>query len=253
MDERILVIDDDDALRDVFTAFLTDEGWDVSTCAYANVNLWAVQALKPALIILDLNIKQAGIAWNFLKRLKLVAMLSTIPIVVCTTYTVLPDEIKSYLALQHISVVQKPFDLEPFLLLIADTLQASTRFELFTDPALPILVVEDNPLLKESLSEVLGLEGYRVVTAADGQLALDAVTHGQHSLILLDIATPILNCVEFLTAYAQRSGPHSPVLICSGVADKIIYTWPAFVIGVVPKPYDVNNLLSVVNHYAQPA
>jgi DNA-binding response OmpR family regulator len=59
-----------------------------------------------------------------------------------------------------------------------------------------ILVVEDEPTLRETLAEALEAEGYRVRTAGDGRAALSAFRADPPDLVLLDIMLPELSGIE---------------------------------------------------------
>ena len=67
-----------------------------------------------------------------------------------------------------------------------------------------ILIVEDNPVLREGLQEMLELEGFIVLTASNGREALDRMV-GQHpDLILSDIAMPEMDGLAFFRAVRNR-------------------------------------------------
>jgi DNA-binding response OmpR family regulator len=59
-----------------------------------------------------------------------------------------------------------------------------------------ILVVDDEPTLRETLVEALELEGYRAIAAADGREALARFRDGKPDLVLLDLMLPELSGVE---------------------------------------------------------
>src|SRR3954468_13941300 len=59
-----------------------------------------------------------------------------------------------------------------------------------------ILVVEDEPTLRETLAEALESEGYRVVAAGDGEAAVEAFGRESPDLVLLDLMLPRLNGIE---------------------------------------------------------
>jgi CheY-like chemotaxis protein len=66
-------------------------------------------------------------------------------------------------------------------------------------PGGPILVVEDDPAIRESVCTILEDEGYRVVSAGNGKEAIDmlrALTPAPR-LILLDLMMPVMNGWEF--------------------------------------------------------
>jgi CheY-like chemotaxis protein len=61
-----------------------------------------------------------------------------------------------------------------------------------------LLVIEDDQDVRDTLSEVLRDEGYDVVTAANGQEALDFLHgHPPPRLILLDLMMPVMNGSQF--------------------------------------------------------
>src|SRR6266478_9455657 len=64
----------------------------------------------------------------------------------------------------------------------------------------PILVVEDDPLALEALTDVLEVAGYTVVGASDGQEGLERVYTSDPApfLILLDLGLPVIDGWEFL-------------------------------------------------------
>ena len=59
-----------------------------------------------------------------------------------------------------------------------------------------ILVVDDEPTLRETLAENLEMEGFRVVTAADGRQALERFHQSQPDLVVLDLMLPELSGIE---------------------------------------------------------
>lgn len=67
-----------------------------------------------------------------------------------------------------------------------------------------ILIVEDNPILREGLQEMLELEGFSVFTAVNGRQALEKMAHTNPDLILSDIAMPEMDGHEFFRAVRDR-------------------------------------------------
>jgi putative two-component system response regulator len=67
-----------------------------------------------------------------------------------------------------------------------------------------ILIVEDNPILREGLQEMLELEGLRVFTAVNGRRALEEMDEITPDLILSDIAMPEMDGYEFFRAVRER-------------------------------------------------
>jgi DNA-binding NtrC family response regulator len=80
---------------------------------------------------------------------------------------------------------------------------------------LKILVADDEKNIREGLREALVLDGYEVVTAADGKEALDAVNRGDVDLVISDLKMPRLSGEELLKSVATQS-PTVPVIILTG-------------------------------------
>jgi two-component system, cell cycle response regulator DivK len=59
--------------------------------------------------------------------------------------------------------------------------------------AIKILLVEDNELNRDMLSRRLQRKGYEVITAVDGQQAIDSATSNLPDLILMDMSLPIID------------------------------------------------------------
>ncbi len=125
-----------------------------------------------------------------------------------------------------------------------------------------ILVIEDAVILRDSLKEILILEGFDVVTAANGQEALDYLMQGMRgdrprgkmsqkpTLILLDLDMPVMNGVEFLTQLAVQSDlSQIPVIVCSGSQNNLdnLKIKPA---AIVPKPFDIEELIAACKRHS---
>jgi len=67
-----------------------------------------------------------------------------------------------------------------------------------------ILIVDDEPMLRETYARVLGRAGYRVSEAANGHDAIAALDSGAFDAILCDITMPGLNGIEMLRAVRER-------------------------------------------------
>ncbi|MEX0896013.1 MAG: response regulator [Patescibacteria group bacterium] len=83
-----------------------------------------------------------------------------------------------------------------------------------------ILVVEDEQDYRQILTEVLELEGFTVLQAADGQQALDLAQNNDIQLVLLDMLMPKIDGVTFL--YHLRNTLHKehiPALILTNFTE----------------------------------
>src|SRR5712691_4181552 len=69
-----------------------------------------------------------------------------------------------------------------------------------------ILVVDDEPTLRETLVEALEADGFRVVSAADGREALTRFRAERPDLVLLDLMLPELSGIEVCRIIRAESG-----------------------------------------------
>src|SRR4051794_4881951 len=73
-----------------------------------------------------------------------------------------------------------------------------------------VLVVEDDPLIRDLMMQLLEPEGYRVFPAADGQTALERLHAGGVDLVLLDRMLPDIDGLEICRR--ARAEPRSATL-----------------------------------------
>lgn len=69
----------------------------------------------------------------------------------------------------------------------------------------PILVVEDVPNIRDLLEATLSFKGYPVITAANGQLAMERMSEERPALIISDVLMPVMD--GFSLAQNIRSHP----------------------------------------------
>lgn len=114
----------------------------------------------------------------------------------------------------------------------------------------PILIVEDDNDIRETLQQALELEGFRVFTAPNGQDALESLPKIEKpGLILLDLMMPVMNGWQFLEAKKGHADLMTiPVIVITAAGDKV-KTVDAN--GVIKKPVDLDDLLSVVKQYCE--
>lgn len=85
-------------------------------------------------------------------------------------------------------------------------------------PAPLVLIVDDEEAIRESLSDIFGDEGYRVIEAESAEAALKSVAENKPDLVLLDVWLPGMDGIEALREIRTIS-PELPVLIISGHAN----------------------------------
>ena len=111
-----------------------------------------------------------------------------------------------------------------------------------------ILIVEDEPTIRENLKTLLELEGYRVYAANNGDEGLQVLRNmPRPCLVLLDLLMPVMNGMEFMQAKSHEDAIAAiPVCIVSGVAENPELPGAS---AFVKKPIEFDGLLKFVRQY----
>ena len=83
-----------------------------------------------------------------------------------------------------------------------------------------VLIVEDTPIVREPLEKLLRYEGFDTVATSNGVEALEAMKIHTPDVILLDVAMPKMNGVEFLHQLrGDERWRDVPVIVLTAVMD----------------------------------
>ena len=82
-----------------------------------------------------------------------------------------------------------------------------------------IVIVEDEPNLLEAVSYNLRMAGFEVLTASDGELALDVVRENNPDLVILDVMLPKLDGFELCKIIRKENDV--PILMLTAKGDEI--------------------------------
>ncbi len=108
-----------------------------------------------------------------------------------------------------------------------------------------VLVVDDEPVLRTIVREILHEEGYAVIEAADGRVMLEIMARERPDLVLMDVMMPGIDGRE---AYRQlRSNPEHrdvPVVMMSAGVRPI--KLDPSIAGFMAKPFDLTQLVELV-------
>jgi DNA-binding response OmpR family regulator len=111
-----------------------------------------------------------------------------------------------------------------------------------------ILLLEDDKVLADTLSELLESENFEVVSVYDGEEAIDSTFLSNFDLLLLDVNVPFLNGFEFLKIL-RDSGNKTPAIFLTALTD-IASLSKGFNVGAddyIKKPFDFDELLIRIN------
>ncbi len=104
-----------------------------------------------------------------------------------------------------------------------------------------VLVVDDEPLVRELVAELLEEEGFRTRHAPDGQTALEMLDEDGIDLVLSDVQMPRLDGPSLVRRLRDR-GHAVPVVLMSGVVARVDVPGAPF----VRKPFDADQLVATI-------
>ncbi len=111
----------------------------------------------------------------------------------------------------------------------------------------PLLVVDDDPTLRNLVAWILQSADYPVVTAADGREALDVIAHEPPTAIFLDMQMPVLDGSEVVHALHEQ-GRHIPTVVMTARADAARCCRELGADAYLAKPFQVEDVLSTAAH-----
>lgn len=197
----ILVIDDDDAVRDMMRRSLISEGYQVVTAINGKEGLKLAREKKPSAITLDIVMPILD-GWEVLSRLKSDPETESIPVIMVS---VMADRSES-LALGVEDCLVKPVDLGRLSRVVR---RVTDRVE-----ERQLLVVDDDQPSREALRRLLVEEGWEPVEAGSGREALERLEEMRPAAIILDLLMPGMDGYEFLLEVARHpEWSQIPVLV----------------------------------------
>jgi CheY-like chemotaxis protein len=114
-----------------------------------------------------------------------------------------------------------------------------------------ILVVDDEPAILDMIAELLGYEGYEVVTTSQGSAALARAKANPPALILLDLMMPGMSGWQVIDAL--KASPQTrtiPVVVLSARRDLPATAKELGIESFLAKPFDIDELIGIVRQYA---
>src|SRR6476659_6687589 len=114
-----------------------------------------------------------------------------------------------------------------------------------------ILVVDDEPAILDMIAELLGYEGYQVVTTSQGSAAIARAKADPPALILLDLMMPGMSGWQVIGALKASPQTRSiPIVLLSARRDLPATAQELGIETFLAKPFDIDELIGVVNQYA---
>lgn len=129
MSSRVLVMNDDQSILELFQLILEPEGYEVLLSKIPFQDVSEIECLHPHLIILDFKFGTHAEGFLLLQKIRMYPPISAIPVILCTAATREVCEQEDILIQKGVPVIYKPFDLDELLQVIHRFLPASSRDE----------------------------------------------------------------------------------------------------------------------------
>ncbi|MEJ7730609.1 MAG: response regulator [Polyangiaceae bacterium] len=246
---QILLVDDDVDVRGTLGDLLADQGFQVATAANGAEALDYLQreASPPDLILLDIMMPVMG-GVEFLHAYSSRRELPRVPVIVLTAFAVADIAGKSTHVVQ---CLHKPVDEATLLAAVLGACSDGWRQRRARSmraavasgnggsapPAKPgpsqraardasapavVLLVDDDEDIRESIAEFLRDDGYEVVGARNGAVAMDLIRGGLvPSVVLTDLMMPVMTGWELVARLrADENLASLPVIVTSAAADR---------------------------------
>ncbi len=197
----ILVIDDDQAVRELMERFLIKEGFRVECAAGGDEGIRIAKEKRPDAITLDV-IMPGMDGWAVLAALKADPELADIPVIMLTMI----DDRNIGFALGADDYLTKPVDRERLFGVLKKYRHGAEGCR--------VMVVDDDPAARDMIGRLLAKESCAVIEAANGREAIDHISGQRVDLILLDLMMPEMDGFEFIRELeAREEWQQIPVIV----------------------------------------
>jgi DNA-binding response OmpR family regulator len=115
-----------------------------------------------------------------------------------------------------------------------------------------VLVVDDDPDIRELLFTALEDEGFEVVPAGNGQEALAIIENFRPDVIILDLMMPVMDGWQFAAELRKRD-EDIPIVLLSAARDLRTHAKTLFAADIIEKPFDLAELLPKIARVASAA
>ncbi|HOU12663.1 MAG TPA: response regulator [Anaerolineae bacterium] len=209
---RILVVDDEAAIRELLYQELTDAGYHVLQALDGVAALTIARQERPDLIILDLMMPGIG-GFDVISALRSDADTAAIPVMILS---VLEDREKGY-RLGADAYLTKPLDMPDILATIAKLLARAARGEGHKK----VLVIDKDASLVETIARVFQEKDYTVLYASNGDEGLSRAIEEHPRIIVVDAQISKMNDYEILRTLKRARETQSAYVIVVSAPDAV--------------------------------
>lgn len=250
---KLLVIDDDRMNCDLIQSVFTRHGFQVlaATSGVEGLNLFRQH--NPRVTILDLRMPEMD-GLTVLKEIR--ALDPHAPVIILGGGATETQENQAR-GLRVTDFIRKGLSLDVLVEGVNRVVQQLAKPGYTSPPVFSgstaaeldetVLVVDDEPLIRDLLVQFLSLRGYRALGVKDGADALSMVEHRPPDLILLDLLMPGMNGVEVLRQLRQKDFAGGVIILTGSHDEEVLEeAWALRPQEVLGKPIDLERLLTSI-------
>jgi len=243
MHRKILVVEDNEQNRILMRQLLKYHGYDVLEAADGAAGLKMAGEDMPDLILLDLQMPVMG-GFAVIQKMRETPALRALKVIAVTSFAMKGDREKA-LAAGFDEYVTKPIDTRKFIQLVK-------KFLPLEDAALKkplILCVDDQPANLKLLENILVPRGYAVVSAVNGEEALEKLKTRTMDLVLMDLMMPGMDGLQVSRKIkSDKQCGNIPIVILTAYTgvETYIKSLSDEVFGYLHKPFDAEELVKLV-------
>jgi len=113
------------------------------------------------------------------------------------------------------------------------------------------LIVDDEPLVRETLALLLNIDGHIVKQAANGHEALTMFRPNTFDIVFTDFAMPAMTGDLFASAI-KRVAPHQPIAMITAHLEKVLRIPIPWVDVFLGKPFEITELRNTITKFSSP-
>jgi CheY-like chemotaxis protein len=247
----LLVIDDDRLNCDMFAAVFSRQGYHVVAATSGQEGLALFRQRRPRVTLLDLRMP----GMDGLTVLKEIRAHDPAAGVIILGGGATEDQENQARELRVTDFFRKGLSLDMLIGVVDQVARQDVRekvgSELLSAECPPlnetIMVVDDDPLVRDLLVRFLSLRGYHVLTAKEGADALALAAECKPDLILLDLVMPGMGGLEVLRSLREKEYAGGVILLTSNHRENLLAeAWAMGPQEVLGKPVDLERLLTAV-------
>jgi CheY-like chemotaxis protein/anti-sigma regulatory factor (Ser/Thr protein kinase) len=202
----VLVIDDDPQVHELMHHLLAKKGFEIVSAISGQEGLRLAKQVKPFAITLDVIMPEMA-GWEVLQKIKEDPELMHIPVIIVSVVGGIPRD----LPVRVDDFLTKPVNNQLLLAILS-------RYRASQDEK-TILLVDDDATSRELMRRIVSKEGWSVIEAENGKVALEVLSKSQPQIILLDLVMPEMNGFQFIEEFKKNPAwKQIPIIILTGTA-----------------------------------